>query len=251
MKTITSRTNPLIKHITNLQHKKYRTEYGQFCAEGERTCTTLIKSGLIPLEVFVTERMIAVAQRIVPDDLITLVADHVMEKMSANETPSGLLCQFAIPSTPDPASISSGIVLTQITDPGNMGTLIRTAAALNMKSVVVIEGTDPWSPKVIQASAGTIGMVSLFSWRWEELIHYKQHLLLGALVVHGGKNPAKLSLANMLLVVGSEAHGIPQPWVNQCDITLTLPMPGTTESLNAAVAGSIALYLAYQSMEKK
>ncbi len=251
MKFITSRTNALIKHIAQLQHKKYRLEHGEFIAEGERTCSTLIASGHTPLAVITTERMLPVAQKIGKEELITVVPEFVMEKMSSSESPSGLLCQFTIPLAPPPSALTAGIVLARITDPGNMGTLMRTAAALHIPSVVIIEGTDPWSPKVIQASAGTIGMVSLFQWSWQELLSYKRHYTLAALAVTGGKNPAKISLTNMLFVVGSEAHGIPHDWITQCDTTITLPMPGNTESLNAAVAGSIALYLAYQSMEEK
>lgn len=252
MKHITSRTNPLIKHIALLQQKKYRQEFKQFLAEGERTCATLIHHGLQPLAVIVTERMVSRAEKMTATDVITIVPDHVMEKISTSESPSGIVCQFAIPSQPAASTLSApGIVLAQITDPGNMGTLIRTAAALNIKSVVIVESTDPWSPKVVQASAGTIGSVSLFSWSWDELLHHKKKYQLGALVVDGGKNPAQISLNNMLCVVGSEAHGIPAAWIAQCDEQLTLPMPGATESLNAAVAGSIVLYLASQSFGGK
>ncbi len=154
---------------------------------------------------------------------------------------------FSIPQSPSPCALTSGIVLARITDPGNMGTLIRTAAGLNIKSVVVIEGTDPWSPKVVQSSAGTIGMVSLFAWNWETLMMHKKNYTLCALVIAGGKNPSQVPLHNALFVVGSEAEGIPPAWTEQCDETITLPMPGSTESLNAAVAGSIMLYLASQS----
>jgi RNA methyltransferase, TrmH family len=125
-----------------------------------------------------------------------------------------------------------------------MGTLIRSCAAMNYKTVVCIKGTDPWSPKVVQASAGTIGMVNIFQVTWDELIQNKQNLNLCALVVSGGNKPQDIDLSNTLLVVGSEAHGIPDEWLGQCEQKLTLPMPGKTESLNAAVAGSIALYLA-------
>lgn len=251
MKSITSRSNPLIKHLAQLQQKKYRIEHGQFCAEGERTCATLIKSGLVPINIFVIDAMVSTAQTMVPAELITIVPEHVMEKISTSESPSGIVCQFAIPPKPHPSSLSSGIVLARIADPGNMGTLLRTTAALNLKSVVIIESVDPWNPKVIQASAGTIGMVSLFVWSWEELLQYKKDYRLYALVIAGGKHPSALDYHNALFVVGSEAHGIPAPWIAQCDDKVTLPMPGNTESLNAAVAGSIALYLTYQSLGEK
>lgn len=247
MHSITSRSNPLIKHVTSLQQKKYRLLHGQFCAEGERTCSTLIAAGLEPLHAFSTTAMLPTIQPLVDSNRIVELPLHVMEKISSSTTPSGLLCQFTIPISPEPTQLSvPGIVLVNLADSGNMGTLIRTAAAFNCNSVVLVEGADPWSPKVVQASAGTIGIVSLFEWSWQELIQHKKNYPLFALVVSGGNKPSALS-RNALLAIGSEAHGIPDEWLTQCDATVTLPMPGNVESLNAAVAGSIALYLAYHN----
>ncbi len=243
MKTITSRSHDVIKQIASLQQKKQRSTYNQFVAEGLRTCTTLIQSGHQPIQLFITEQHVQAAQKLVSDDKITLVPEHVMEKISSATTPSGIVGQFAIPPAPSADVLTAGLVLAQVSDPGNMGTLIRTTAALNHKSIVVVEGADPWSPKVVQASAGTIGMVHIFQWSWHELLTNKKAHQLIALAVKGGKKPSEFSMANTLLVVGSEAHGISDQWLADCDTQLTLPMPGSTESLNAAVAGSIALYL--------
>ncbi len=165
-----------------------------------------------------------------------------MEKMSTTKTPSGYLAVFTIPPKPQP-TFERGIVLANITDPGNMGTLIRSATAMNVKTVVIVDGVDPWSPKVVQASAGTVGSVALLECSWQELLTYKQDKQLCAFVVKNGKTPQELELNDMLLVIGNEAHGISNDWLNDCEFTCTLPMPGNTESLNAAVAGSIALYL--------
>ncbi len=243
MKTITSRSHEMIKQIASLQQKKQRSRLNQFVAEGLRVCTTLIQSGHKPIQLFVTEQHAARAQKLVSDDKITLVPEHVMEKISGATTPSGILGQFAIPESPSADVLTPGLVLAQVADPGNMGTLIRTTAALNHKSIVIVEGADPWSPKVVQASAGTIGMVHIFQWSWHDLLTHKRALQLVGLAVKGGKNPSEFSMDNILLVVGSEAHGIPDQWLADCDAQLTLPMPGSAESLNAAVAGSIALYL--------
>src|SRR5579885_2522756 len=125
-----------------------------------------------------------------------------------------------------------------------MGTLIRTCAAMGKKSVVIIDGTDVWSPKVIQATAGTLAYVTIFQWSWNELLKHKKDIPLCALVVHDGKSPTKKIMESTLLVIGSEAHGIPDTWIKECEYKVTLSMPGNTESLNAAVAGSIAMYIA-------
>jgi tRNA G18 (ribose-2'-O)-methylase SpoU len=79
---------------------------------------------------------------------------------------------------------------------------------------------------------------------WDELLQHKKDITLYALVASEGKNPKTVNLSKSLIVVGSESHGINPEWVDQCDEKITLPMPGNFESLNAAFAGSIALYLA-------
>ena len=165
-----------------------------------------------------------------------------MKKMSTVATPSGFLGLFEIPAPPAPQQLTAGLVLAQISDPGNMGTLIRTAIACGVTSIVIVEGVDPWSAKVIQSSAGTISWIHVFEFDWQTLIDHKKDLQLCALVVSEGIMPTELNPTKSLLVVGNEAHGIPSQWQQHCDQLVTLPMPGKTESLNAAIAGSIALY---------
>lgn len=237
MKTIQSRTNPLVKQVASLQQAKYRAEYGQFVAEGVNVVSTLVAAGMKPVMLYVTEQN---RDAFESEKNITLVTDLVMEKLSGATKPSGVVGVFEIPSAQKKLA-QSGLVLANISDPGNMGTLIRSAAAFNIKSVVIVEGADVWTPKVVQATAGTIGMVDIHLISWQEL--KAQNPNLCALVVHGGKLPAQIDLKNYFLVVGSEAHGLSREQLADCQETLTLPMPGKTESLNAAVAGSIALYL--------
>lgn len=241
MKEINSRSNELIKHVSSLQQKRARNRHRQFVGEGARVCQTLIQHCTL-INLFVTKAQLHKALDIAPKEKLLLVPDHVMEKISSATTASGIVGQFAMPQPPSPNQLGPGFVLAKISDPGNMGTLIRTAAALGKKSIVLIDGTDPYAPKAIQASAGTIGSLALFEWSWQELLAQKNKLSLAAMIVSGGEKPSEVS-PESLLVVGSEAHGIPQEWVADCDVALTLPMPGGTESLNAAVAGSIALYL--------
>jgi len=243
MKEIHSRQNEEIKAVAKLKLQKERKKRGLFIAEGFRVCKTLATT-LVPHTVYCTQNMVDQAKKIASEDKITLVNTQVMEKISNAKSPSGILGIFPIPPDTPTEQLSSGIVLAQIADPGNMGTLIRTAAAMGHQSVVIIEGADPWSPKVIQSTAGTIAHVTLFQLSWEQLIKNKKALKLIALVVKDGKTPHEIDFAHTLIIVGSEAHGIPQNWIDDCEEKLTLPMPGKTESLNAAVAGSIALYLA-------
>ncbi len=245
MKTIQSRSNPDVQFIALLHDKKNRMRSELYIAEGTRVCATLIQAGNVPKQLYVTEALLPEAQKLVSDTHITVVTGLVMEKISASKTPSGLLGLFPIPSNVSLDNATSGLVLAQISDPGNMGTLIRSCSAMGCSTVVIIEGTDPWSPKAVQASGGAIGKVAIIQTDWHELIKAKGNLKLCAMVVKDGKAPEQIDFTKTLLVVGSEAHGIPDEWVNDCDSTVTIPMPGEMESLNAAIAGSIGLYLAF------
>jgi TrmH family RNA methyltransferase len=244
METITSRQNLLVKHVVALHNTQQRSEYGQCIVQGLRACQTLHKSGITFVYLFFTEENKDAACMLASGSYIC-VSYEVMQKISTTTTPSGIVGVFVIPAQPDPSKLSTGLVLASITNPGNMGTLIRTAAAVGVQSVVVVEGCDPWSPKVIQASAGTIGSVAIFELSWDSLLSSKKNIPLCAFVVSGGQSPKSVDLKKGLLVIGNEAHGIPEQWLTACASKITLPMPGDIESLNAAIAGSIALYISY------
>jgi TrmH family RNA methyltransferase len=244
MKKISSRQNPQIMSAAALHTSKERTKQQRFIAEGMRTCMALIASPIKLAQLYVREDLLHTIPTEIEDHYITVVTEPVMEKLSAATTSSGIVGVFFIPENPPAASLTPGLVVANITDPGNMGTLIRTCAALNIQSVVVVEGVDLWNPKVVQASAGTLGNVTLFSMSWEQLCAAKKDIPLAALVVSGGKSVGK-EYNKSLLVVGNEAHGIKPEWLARCEQQITIPMPGNAESLNAAVAGSIALYCVF------
>jgi TrmH family RNA methyltransferase len=245
MKTITSAQNQLIKTIASLQTTKGRKETGWFVAEGLRTVATFIQQNWEPLYLVLTEEAHQQIERLGKKEQYIIVSPEVMRKISSAISPSGILAVFAIPQAPAIEKLNAGIVLADVSDPGNMGTLIRTCAALGKRSIVIIEGTDPWSPKVVQASAGIIAHVDIFTWTWQDLVAHKRTKKLIALVVSGGMHPQSIDASEGLLIIGSEAHGIPIEWVKECDYQVTIPMPGGTESLNAATAGAIGMYLAW------
>jgi TrmH family RNA methyltransferase len=243
MKKISSASNPVIKAVCLLaRDARERAETKSFVAEGLRTCQTFIDAETKLLELFCTNGQYEKALTLAEDDFITVVTDGIMNKMSPSSSPSGLLGVFEMP--PVAQKIETGIVLAAISDPGNMGTLIRTCAALGKKTVIVIEGVDPFNPKVVQASAGTLGMVNILRISWQQLLERKGSVKLYGLVVQGGRRLSLITEPH-LLVIGNEAHGLPPEWATQCDELITLSMPGNAESLNAAIAGSIAMYVGW------
>lgn len=245
---ITSRNNSFIKFLHSLHERKAREACGKFLAEGTRTCSALLASSIKCERLIVTDALFAQAQSMVPLESILLVDDEVISKASPATTPSGMVGLFQMPEQLPLAKLSSGLVLAEVSDPGNMGTLIRSAVAFAAQSVVLVGGTDPWNFKTVQASAGALGNIPLFRLSWEEFVEHARATQcdLSALVVRGGEDPRKVLYSDKhFFVVGGEANGIPREWADQCNRQVTLSMPGDTESLNAAIAGSLALALAY------
>lgn len=249
MKHIISPSNPEVKDIVRLHDKKARTERGLFIVEGLKTIQTFCHAGWKPEYLYVTDKALsAVYDFMDQSQYVATVTDTVMKKMSTSTTPSGTLALFAF--RPQEFVLQAGsLVLAEVSDPGNVGTLIRTAAALACPSVVVVGGSDPFTPKVIQAGSGAHASIAVTTASWQDIVKKTNDLTLCALVVEGGKTPDELDLKKSVLIVGSEAHGIRPEWIKNCHQKLTLPMPGNTESLNAAVAGSIALYERYRRVK--
>ena len=246
MKRISSAHNPLIKKVIQLKHKKGRVTHNAFTIEGVRSVITAIDSGHTPEYVYITEKYVDIIKKYnVKNGAIIIIPDTLFKKISNQTTSSGILGVFSIPSAPLPSSLAEGIVLIQLQDPGNVGTLIRTCLAFNRNSIVFIDSVDPWHPKVIQATAGLILNAQVYQWTWQELLKYKQHLLLYVLTTVHGESPQIMRHQQGLILIGSEAHGVPQKYLDSCDIPISLAMPGNIESLNAAIAGALAMYEAW------
>lgn len=235
---LTSTDNPLVRRLAACQDPRKRREEGMVVVEGRRAIDGCLAAGWLPVHLLVRGDLPIPAHW----PTATPINDRVATRISQASSPSGYLAAFPEPPAPSLDVTLGGLVLAGVADPGNSGTLIRTAAALALPQVVIAGGADPWAAKVIQATAGAIAAVTI-------LVHPGgPEVLAGgaprcALVVSGGTPPAALKAGPRWLIVGGEANGIPAPWLAACEERLTLPMPGGTESLNAAVAGSIAAYL--------
>lgn len=239
---IQSLINPKIKHLVTLHTTSGRKKHQQFIAQGFKTCSSLVQAGFKLHSTYMTHPMYLQYQDQLETTESFVVTDEVMQKISTTTTPSGVVALFDIPAS-KPCTTSNAIALINIQDPGNLGTMIRTAAAMAIDTVFLIEGVDPYNPKVIQATTGAIGRVNLIETNWKNLLQLCKPSTTCALVVEGGQMPENLNLRDTILIIGNEGQGLPEEIINTCTQKLTIPMPGNTESLNAAVAGSIAMYL--------
>ena len=172
-------------------------------------------------------------------------------------TPNGVAAVGRIPVTDDGDDAACGspalhVVLVGVTDPGNTGTLLRTAEAVGATSVVLTEGSvDPWSPKVVRASAGSVLRVAVRSEPAGAILGRlgEAGVLRVGTTGTGGRAPDRIDLTGPVAVVlGSEAHGLPADIAGDIDEWASLPMSGEVESLNVAVAGSV---LAFEALRQR
>jgi RNA methyltransferase, TrmH family len=218
---ITSAANPRLKLIRRLESRRQRAKLGLFVCEGEDLVDAALAAGIEPADLLV-------AGEDVEPDLLAAVSTLVH--------PPRVIGVFRRVDLPAAAPHPVGLALWHVADPGNVGTLVRTADAFGA-SIALSEGcADPTSPKALRGSAGAIFRVPLG--RFDEATGRRV-----ALVAHGGEPLADVPLGEgTVFVLGAEREGLPEELVETCDTVASIPLAESAESLNVAAAGAVALY---------
>ena len=249
MDRITSAKNPMIRALRALRDRKGREAAGRFLVEGEKMIDEALKCGLTLREALADEEHAAVAQRlldmgakaaIVPRDLLETVCD--------TKTPQGVCASFDLPAPLPPERLPRRVVaLDGVQDPGNAGTIWRTADAAGFEAILFGEGcADPLSPKVQRAAMGSGFRVPfLFSDDLPKtlLALAERGYAIVASDLQGEDFYARPDPGErFILIIGSEARGISEATRRAATMRVKLPMRGGAESLNAAVAAGIMMY---------
>ena len=261
MEIISSNKNERIKNIAALQKsKKTRTEQGVFVAEGLRLSEDVFKSAASLIrEVYVSESFagsdelkrlydLSVDIRVV--DPVT-VKDSVFESMSETVTPQGILCVVKQPAYTVDEIISGTdiklLILEDIQDPGNLGTMVRTAEAAGMNGIIMSRGTvDIFSPKVIRSTMGAVLRVPfVYAENLNDVLDglRAKDISIYAAYLRNGTDFKKVEYSNRAAVlIGNEGNGLSDSVLEHCDMNVFIPMAGEVESLNAAVAAALLMY---------
>lgn len=271
-KKITSTSNPLIKMIRSYALKKNRDSEGVFLAEGHKLIADAINPAR-PNRHWTIKKLVATTQGLENTKLAALAAaartqgadilevtNKVMGSISRKDNPQMALGVFEQKwcSLPETISLDSQnnhpvwIGLDRIRDPGNLGTIIRTADAAGAQAIILIgQTTDPWSLEAVRASMGSIFAVDLYRCEWEEFVRWRAHWP-GKLV--GTHLKATLDYRNVnyddepiLLLMGNEQQGLTDEMIDQCDEKVLIPMQGDADSLNLAVSTAVMLFEARRS----
>jgi len=249
---ITSAHNPRLQRIRGLLDKrKQREEEHAFVVEGVRLAEEGLAAGWTPeLVLFaagLSERgQAAVAGFARAGAEVLEITPRIMETLSGTEAPQGLLAVFAQPAATLPEPVNFILIADRLRDPGNLGTLLRSAAAAGAQAALLPPGTvDAFAPKVVRSGMGAHFRLPILHQSWEEIraICAGQDLRVLLADAASGEACWDVDLRRPLaLMVGSEAEGASPEAAALALQAITIPMPGKSESLNAAVAASILLF---------
>jgi len=238
---ITSTANSRIKSVRELHRGKVRRLQGRTLIEGHAVFAEFLAAGFRPVTVLCEPHDTATIDACHRSNIgFTLVTRDVLASASDTRAPQGPVAVIEIPQL-SRLRLHNTLVLVDIQDPGNVGTMIRTSAAFGWDVAYTAATAEPWAPKTVRSAAGShtrVGLILLTD-PLEELSETGLHIV--ASVIAGGSPPSRSHDA-VALLVGSEAHGLDREMVERADTTMTIPMPGGTESLNAAISAAIALF---------
>ncbi len=236
MQTLTSRHNPLYKELIALKKDK-----GVMLLEGKRLVVDALERGIKPRMVAVSQGYEEVQSLPLPPDAI--MSDMLFAGICETETPQGVLAFFQVPWTDmeDLMDQERIVILDGLQDPGNVGTIVRTAEAFGFSGMIILNGTaSPFSGKAVRASMGSCLGIRIARCAAGDLERLPHRIL--ALTARGSKDlsPA-LFEPKVAICLGREAEGISREILDICYDTVSIPMKGATESLNVAVAAGIVM----------
>jgi TrmH family RNA methyltransferase len=254
---ITSAHNPKIQQVRSLAGRRQERQQAQaFVVEGVRLAEEALQSGWQPHNVFFTDQLSGRGRALLESFSKTgaeveEITPQLMESLAETEAPQGILATFAMRNLPLPDQLDFVLVLDNVRDPGNLGTLLRTAGAAGMQAALLTPGTaDVFSPKVLRAGMGAQFKLPTLTLTWDtiqSICQARSNPPLKIFLAEGrpGQGTAcwEVDLRQPLaLIIGGEADGASDTARRLADGLVKIPMPGGSESLNAAVAGSILIF---------
>jgi TrmH family RNA methyltransferase len=253
---ISSRANARVKQLRAAFQGHARLSGGMIAIEGDHLLEEALRSGMVLKTVFVSERR--EVPKIVPRGVeVMRLTEEVFGSVVETQSPQGVAALLVPPvwvidDVIGTASASLILIAVGLQDPGNLGTLVRSAEAFGATGVLTTSGTvSAWNQKALRASVGSVFRVPVVAVDASDIEQLKRGglRLIAAVGSDGADAIAAQEMdltAACALMIGNEGAGLAAEWMEMCDARVTIPCPGPVESLNAAVAGSLLLCEASQ-----
>lgn len=238
-----------VKYIQSLQHKKFRDEYNVFVAEGPKLVTELLQSKIFSCKaVYAVQDWInsidkSTAQ--LTEGIIERVKDFELEKIAGYSTANKVVAIFSKRPEVENVSLKNKrtLFLDDIQDPGNMGTIIRTADWFGIENIICSKNSvDIYNPKVVQSTMASLGRVNVVYADLYEQLNNAGDIKKIAATLNGKSINDIHGIKEAILIIGNESKGVSASLLEMADEKITIPKIGEAESLNAAVATGIILY---------
>lgn len=244
---ITSTQNTTYKYLKSLQHKKARTSHGVYTVEGEKSVWDAIHAGKEIVSIAIAKRL---AMPALPSDIpVYFMPDHVFDGLCDTKTPQGILAVIKMEKNTDFTPKKTGIYIycDKVADPGNAGTIIRTADAAGMDGVLFSpDSVDLYSPKTVRASMGSFFHISAIPDAELSMLSGLKQAGYQILCAMLGEDTVEYTVPDYkkptVIVLGNEANGISPAVASFADMCVKIPILGGAESLNVGVAGAVLMY---------
>ena len=245
MRIIKSLQSEQIKNYARLKEKKYRDETGLFIVEGDHLVRMALEANCLTT-LLVAEEELENYLDIIDEDKTIIVTESIINKLSFTKSPQNII-GIAKQNTFDKKDVSKVLVLDTLQDPGNVGTLIRSALAFNYDKIYVSESTvDIYNEKVIRASQGAIFKINIVKKELSEIYRILKMNDFDILVTSLTNNSIYLdevkTKENFAIVLGNEGNGVSEVSLKNATSVVKIKMSEEIDSLNVAVAGSIVMY---------
>lgn len=246
MERITSSQNPLLRHVRKLQtSRSYREETGEFVADGFKLLQEALQWHRGVKTVVLSEGRQCPH---LPENVrLVQVPPALMESLSSMKSPQGVVFTGALPPKEplDPDWLRGGLLLDRIQDPGNLGTILRTADAFRVPVFLTNGCADPFGEKTIRASMGAVFRRKVVSAPMEEILAFcrSRNIPLAATALsEDARDLRQVRLEDYLVVIGSEGQGICRELLDAAGEWIIIPMEKHCESLNAAIAAAVVMW---------
>lgn len=223
--------------IKNLKDKKYKKENGLFVVEGNKFCRDLLNSDIEIVHTITNDKTLTGFPN------VEVVSDKMLSSLATTKTNQEIICVCKIKKF-EISSIGNSLILDNLQDPGNVGTLVRSAMAFGFDDIYFVGGADPYSEKVIRSSAGTILNARLHLCDFDMIKNNKDKIAKNFIVADmDGESINKIHLpkSRFAVIIGNEGQGVSDDFINIANTKISIPMRAGVESLNAGVAGSIIM----------
>ena len=263
-RTITGFSNPTVKFLRSLREKKLRRREGRFLAEGLRLLTDARESGLLPETLVMAQGrdahplLDALEQAVIgAGGEVIETSEDILAKITGKDNPQAVCGVFREFDTSlagiDRHAAPIWLVAQAMRDPGNLGTMLRTADAVGAGGLILIDDcVDPFSVEAVRASMGAIFTEKLAIAPWEDFLPWLRGgdgQLVAASLREAVPYRGAPYAAPCFVMVGNESRGLPEEYEMACDLRVTMPMKGRADSLNAAVAGAVLAYEVLATLE--